>query len=261
MDDVLDALEAQQLELLNLVRGADDAELGAATRCEGWSVADVLLHLAQSNEMAVASVEGRMEDAIRGLGSTMGAGDGAELPTGGVVTDVDDWAGEAVAAERGLPVAAIRDRWWRSAQDQLAAFRSVDLDTRVRWVAGMMAARSLATTRLSECWIHTVDVASARGERPAPTDRLWHICRLVWRTVPYAFERAGRELHGPVAFALHAPDGSTWQFGDEEAPTVISGPAEDLCEVAGQRADAAASGLTAVGPDATAALVVIRTFA
>jgi uncharacterized protein (TIGR03084 family) len=264
MDDVLDALAAQQQELLDLVRGANEADLGRPTRCEGWSVADVLLHLAQTNEMAIASVGGRLIEAGAELSAAMESG--VRLSNdGGVVMDVDDWAEAAVQAERGPSATAVRDRWAESAQDQEAAFREVDLDTRVQWVAGMMAARSLATTRLSEGWIHTVDVASAWDVRPAPTARLWHVARLVWRTVPYAFARAGLDLHAPVAFELDAPDGSTWTFappdGKSDEVTVVRGPAEDLCEVAGQRATAAETGLTAQGPDAEAVLGAIRTFA
>jgi hypothetical protein len=88
------------------------------------------------------------------------------------------------------------------------------------------------------------------------------VARLAWRTVPYAFARAGRELSGPVAFELRAPDGSTWSFaGDEPAATTITGDALDLCTVAGQRADAATTSLQGEGPDATAVLELVRTFA
>ena len=50
--------ELIEAELDGLVRDLDPAGLTTPSRCPGWSVADVLLHLAQSNEMAVASVTG-----------------------------------------------------------------------------------------------------------------------------------------------------------------------------------------------------------
>ena len=251
--DVVDALVAQQEELRLLVAERDDAALSQPTRCEGWSAADVLLHLAQTNEAAVASVAGRLEDfRLGGVG-----GEGA--------ADVDELADLAVAAEREAAPTAIRDRWWVSAQAQADAFRGCDPSARVLWVSGELAARSLASTRLSETWIHTVDVASAFGVVPAPSDRLWHVARLAWRTVPYAFERAGQPLSGPVAFELVAPDGATWAFGldDPDVPpaTVLRGTAAALCEVAGQRADAADTDLTAEGPDAAGVLSLVRTFA
>ena len=73
---------------------------------------------------------------------------------------------------------------------------------RLQWVAGDVAARTLATTRLAETWIHAGDVAAGLGVELEPTDRLWHIARLAWRTIPYAFQRAGAEPPGPVAFRL-----------------------------------------------------------
>jgi uncharacterized protein (TIGR03084 family) len=252
MEDVIGALADQQDELAALVESRDDSGLRGATRCPGWSAADVLLHLAQTNEAAAASVAGRLDDFRLG---------GVDAESTG---DVDDLAAAAVAAERDEAPTAIRDRWLRSASAQVAAFEGADPHARVRWVAGEMAARTLASTRLSETWIHTVDVASAYGPLPAPTDRLWHVARLAWRTVPYAFARAGLDLSAPVTFELVAPDGGSWTFqpdGPTEPGNVLRGPATDLCEVAGQRADAADTALTAEGPEAADVLRLVRTFA
>jgi uncharacterized protein (TIGR03084 family) len=252
MAEVVDALRAQQDELAAYVGDAGGEQLLAPSRCPGWTVADVLLHLAQTNEAAVASVGGALADEG-------GAGFWAEARTD--ATTVDDLAGAMVEAERAEP-GQVRDRWAESARHQEAVFASVDPHARVPWVVGTMAARTLATTRLTECWIHTVDVAVAFGPPPAPTDRLWHTCRLVQRTVPYAFEQGGHQGSGPVAFVLEAPSGDTWTFGEPEtAATVVRGAAADLCELAGQRAAAAETGLTAEGPDADAVLRLARTFA
>lgn len=254
MDDVVAALADQQDELRGLIAGRSEAELSQPTRCAGWSATDVLLHLAQTNEAAVASIEGRLDGFLLAPDAHVAPEDG----------DVDDLADAAVEAERHLPALEVRDRWLASADAQLAAFAQCDLHARVAWVAGWMAARTLASTRLSETWIHTVDVASAFDLVPAPTDRLWHIARLAWRTVPYAFERAGQPLAGPVAFELTSPGGAVWSFHPSDgtpALTVVRGTAADLCEVAGQRADAAATGLRAEGPDGEQVLALVRTFA
>ena len=250
MDEIVGALRDQQAELGNIVSGLGDDDLLRPSRCDGWTVADVLLHLAQTNEMAVASVEGRfaafIDDAAAGLDA---------------VGSVDDWAGALVAKERGAPSESL-SRWERSAQAQAEAFTGCDPGDRLTWVAGELAARSLVTTRMTETWIHTVDVAVAFGPEPAPTDRLWHVARLAWLTVPYALAHAGMEPTGPVAFDLEAPDGSGWRFGaDDEPTTVITGTALDLCTVAGQRAAAVDTGLIGVGPDADAVLRLVRTFA
>jgi uncharacterized protein (TIGR03084 family) len=248
--DPVEALSEQQDELIALVGGRPGADLLSPSRCDGWTVADVLLHLAQTNEMAVASVEGRLPAYIDEVA--------AAIPTAG---GIDEWAGALVDAQRADPAAA-RDRYVSSARSQLSAFESVDPAARVLWVAGEMAARTLATTRLTETWIHTVDAAIGLGASPAPTERLWHTCRLTWRTVPYALTRSGLTPTGDVAFVLEAPDGSTWSFGDPRtAPTVLQGTAVDLCTVAGQRAAAADTTLRATGPDAEDVLRLVRTFA
>lgn len=251
-DDVLAALAAQDRELDGLVSDLDDAGLRTASRCPGWSVSDVLLHLAQSNEMAVSSIAGRW--GAEGVGAHRAR---AEAEQGG---DVEDLAALMVEAERGPP-AGDRARWQASAAAVEAALAGVDPSARVMWVAGPLAVRTLATTRLAEAWVHSVDVAVGLGVDLPPTDRLRHVARLVWRTVPYALAQGGHPPAGAVRFALTGPGGEPWAFGDDDAPTVVTGPAVDLCTVAGQRADAAATALRAEGPDAEAVLRLVRTFA
>ena len=80
--------------------------------------------------------------------------------------------------------------------------------------------------------------------------------------MPYALAQGGVAASGDVAFAVEAPDGSTWTFGDPaSAATVVTGSALDLCSVAGQRGSAEGTSLRADGPDADAVLRLIRTFA
>jgi uncharacterized protein (TIGR03084 family) len=159
-------------------------------------------------------------------------------------------------------VADIEERWRRSASDMQAALAARAPNDRVQWVVGRLSARTLATTRLAETWIHTGDVAGAVGVDLQPSDRLWHIARLAWRTLPYAFERSGRALSGPVTFALTGPNGDAWDFvPDEQARTTVSGPAADLCSVAARRVDPAATALRGDGPDADAVLELVRTYA
>jgi uncharacterized protein (TIGR03084 family) len=144
----------------------------------------------------------------------------------------------------------------------LSRFEHADPHDRVTWVAGELSVRTLATTRLAETWIHTGDAAESVGLHLPPTDRLRHIARLAWRTVPYAFERAGRVLSGPVAFELTGPGGEPWHFAPDAAPvTVIRGDGVELCRVAGRRIDAAHTGLVGEGPDAVAVLELVRTYA
>lgn len=257
MDPAVNALADEQQALDDHLDGLDDPGWAAPSRCAGWSVSDVVLHLAQTNEMAVASLEGTMPQFL----ARMAEG----LPPS---ADVDAGAAAMVERERGAPAAEVRARWDASVATLRDGFAAADLGARVTWVAGELSVRTLATTRLAETWIHGGDVAVAAGPLPAPTDRLWHIARLAWRTVPYAFARAGRSAPGPVVFDLVGPGGVAWRFaadaGEARADgtvTTVRGDAVDLCLVAGQRAEAAATGLVAEGPDAAGVLALVRTFA
>jgi uncharacterized protein (TIGR03084 family) len=251
VEKIVAALAAQQDELSALVAPLDDAGWATPSRCEGWTVSDVLLHLAQTNEMAIGSAQGHYEEVTAALAEG--------LPP---ATSVDEGAGLMVARERGRPPVDVRARWQESANTLRHELSRIEPGRRVQWVAGELSARTLATTRLAETWIHTGDIAVPLDYEMVPDDRLWHIVRLAWRTLPYAFAQAGYEPAGPVAFTLEAPNSDTWHFTPDDPPaTTIEGTALDLCNVAGQRADAADTGLRGEGPDAAAVLALMRTFA
>jgi uncharacterized protein (TIGR03084 family) len=251
MQAILNALADQHAELDALLEGLDGDGWARATRCEGWDIGDVVLHLAQTDELALASAEGRF---AAGLEVLAGGLDGQG--------DVDDGAAAMVDKERGLTDAEVLARWRSSAAALRAELAAGDPHRRVDWVAGQLSTQTLATTRLAECWIHTSDVAGALGVEQVPTDRLEHVARLAWRTLPYAFARDGRTLHGPVAFELRAPSGASWSFRpDDEAATVIEGDGAELCLLAGRRVEPAATSLCATGPDAQAVLDLVRTYA
>ena len=249
MEEILADLADQHAELDGILAGLDDDGWARPSAAEGWSVADVVVHLAQSDDGAVASVEGRLPEGGLGLAR--------EGPS-----NVDDWAEEMVEGQRGRSPADVLE-WWRTTTAAMrAAFGRCDPSARVPWVAGMLSARTLATTRLAEGWIHTGDVQAAFGDGPTASPGLRHIARLAWRTLPYAFASAGQELSGPVAFELTGPAGERWDLVPPEAPaTVIRGSAFDLCLVAGRRRAAAETGLKAEGPDAEAVLDLVRTYA
>jgi uncharacterized protein (TIGR03084 family) len=250
--DVVAALVEQHAELDGLLSGLDGADWDRASRCEGWSVADVVLHLAQTDELATASLEGRFAEA-----SGLGLSPGASAAT------VDEGADLLVARERGEPGAAVRERWRNGADTLVRMLRASDPHRRVQWVAGELSTRTLATTRLAEAWIHTGDIAVAFDIALAPTARLRHIAHLAWRTLPYAFARAGLEPAGPVAFELQGPTGDPWSFVPEDGDpaTTIRGAAAELCLVAARRVDPGETGLTGEGPDAEAVLRLVRTYA
>jgi uncharacterized protein (TIGR03084 family) len=252
MDDLLTALAAQHAELGELIDQCSNDDWERATPCVGWDVADVLLHLTLTDELAITSARGELPPLADGL---LGSREHQAV-------SVDDAAAAQVAAERAMGGDAIRRRWHDASRGILAAFDDADPHQRVTWVSNQLSVETLAATRLSECWIHTGDIASALDVRLEPTSRLRHIARLAWRTLPYAFERADLKMHGAVALDLTGPDGDQWRF-DPDAPalTTIRGSAVEFCEVAARRVDGGATDLVGTGPDSEAVLRVVRTYA
>jgi uncharacterized protein (TIGR03084 family) len=251
VDPVVADLAAEQAQLSGVLEGLDDDAWRAPTRCEGWDVADVVLHLAQTDEMAVGSARGAFEAVAAALADPSGR-----------PSNVDDGAARMVELQRGLPIRELLSRWSSGADELIDVLDGIDLSTRVTWVAGQLSARTLATTRLAETWIHAGDVAGAVGIAWPPTDRLRPIARLAWRTLPYAFASAARPMAGPVAFVLTSPDGQAWEFRpDEPAVTTITGSAAELCAVAARRVHPADTSLLGEGPDAGDVLALVRTYA
>ena len=252
MDDLLIALDSQHAELAELVDSCKPDDWERATRCEGWDVASVLLHLAQTDEYATASAGGDLDGYRDGLLGTR------EQQT----ISVDDAAAAQVAFDRAAGGDEIRRRWHEASRTMRAALAAGDPHRRVTWVSGKLSLHTLAATRLSECWIHTGDIASALDVDIPPTDRLRYIARLAWRTLPYAFDRGDTEMHGPVALELIGPNGDEWRFDPDAAPlTTIRGSAVEFCDVAARRVDPSATGLVGDGPDAAAVLRLVRTYA
>jgi uncharacterized protein (TIGR03084 family) len=251
MDPVVVDLSAQNEQLGGILDGLEEEQWSAPTRCEGWDVADVVVHLAQTNEMAIGSAHGRYADVLARLAEGLSA-----------AGSIDDGVAAMVAKEKDSSTSRMRERWSAAASELIEALDGMDLSKRVMWVTGELSARSMATTRLSETWIHTGDIAGAVGIKLEPTRGIRQIARLAWRTLPYAFTSAGRTMTGPVAFRLTSPNGEAWDFlPDEPALTTISGPAVELCDVASRRKDASATTLRGEGPDASDVLSLVRTYA
>ena len=252
MEDILIALAEQHAELAALVDAWTDDDWERPTRCEGWDVAAVLLHLAQTDEFAIASARGDLDRHPNGL---LGTRDEQTVT-------VDDAAAAQVEIDRAAGGDKIRRRWHAASWAMQTVFAEGDPHRRVTWVSGQLSLHTLVATRLSECWIHTGDIASALDVELLPTDRLRFIARLAWRTLPYAFERADLTMSGPVALDLTGPNGDQWHFDpDGPAVTTIRGAAVEFCDVAARRVAPESTGLVGEGPDADAVLRLVRTYA
>jgi uncharacterized protein (TIGR03084 family) len=252
---IFDDLEAEQQRLDGILAHLDGQQWAAPSQAEGWTIADVVLHLAQSEEAVIVSATATGRPASEALGAYVA--DIANRPPG---LNVDDFAAEAVRAERAT-TEPVLTRWRRARSAALAALRAANPRQPLRWVEAPLKPATLATTRLAEHWAHGLDITAALGVDLPDTERLRHVAWLAHRTLPYAFALAGQQP-GDLSCVLTAPNGSDlWSFGPPGAPSVITGPAGAFCRVAAQRLAPEQSGLQTAGPDADAALHLVRTYA
>lgn len=243
--DPFEALEDQEERLDAILGSLDDSQWDVPSLCPGWSVRDVVLHLAQTEEAVLASIEGR----------------DAAFPVHEGASTIDEVVEHWVRAERET-TPDVRDRWDVARRAALKSLRECDPDRPLSWAAAPLKARTLATTRLSEHWIHTLDIADPLGIEHPDTERLDHIAWLAWRTIPYAFMRAGRGEPPSVRAELTGTDGASLTFGDADAACTIQGPVGEFCRVAARRlAPQEATKLEATGDRADEVLELVRTYA
>ena len=241
--EIFDDLAAEQDALEVVLAGLSDEQWRSDSAAAGWTVADTVLHLAQSEEAVIATTGGRSDQlGWRRYGDS-----------------VDGAMAALVEAERADP-AEIFQRWRAARRAAMRGLRQADPTQPVRWVAAALKPRTLATTRLAEHWAHALDIVGPLGIDYPDTARLRHIAWLGHSTLPYAFGLAGQEPHD-VHCVLTGPDGTIWRYGPADADSSVTGPAGAFCRVGAQRLAPDESGLVTAGPYGRAALGVLRNYA
>src|ERR1700757_3179460 len=105
-DTVVDDLVAEAVRLDSILSLLTEAQWLADSAADGWSVADVVLHLAQGDQGVVAS-----------------AGGASPREGAAAAGTVDEWAARMVDEERAAP-AEVFLRWRRSRDAAVAALRA-----------------------------------------------------------------------------------------------------------------------------------------
>ena len=205
---IFDDLAAEQERLEKILLGLDEAQWTSPSGAEGWTIADVVLHLAQSEEMVAGQ---RLAPAA--VHFSLGAAPGDTM---------DDRAADAVRAEasgarRGIRAVAARPAGGAGRAPGGRPGRADEVGGRP------LKPATLATTRLAEHWAHGLDITGPLGIDFPDTERLRHIAWLAHRTLPYALSLAG-EPPAAVRCELTAPNGSdVWRFGPPDAESAITG--------------------------------------
>jgi uncharacterized protein (TIGR03084 family) len=238
-------LEAEQRVLQDFVRGIGTDDWFAPTPAWGWDVRDTISHLADIDEMAVATVH----DAPGAINKV------AERSASG-----EDTTYRGVMAGRKLDGKSVLAWWERNAEIERDVLLNADPVARIAWGIGMRAP-SLVTARLMETWAHGLDVYAALDHEPVDTDRLAHVAWLATRALPYAYSVAGEEPPVvAVRVQLTLPSGADWTYGPADAVDRITGSASEYCRVFVQRLPVADTTLVAEGDAAHGALRVARAY-
>ena len=248
--DVFDALALEYEALESMLGSLDDPQWASPSLCEGWTVADVVLHLAQTEEGLVSSLgAGQVGESFREAGARRG------------LDTVDDVAGQLITADAAVPWTDRFERWKAARRTAYDGLRAADPERLLTWATNPLKPRTLATTRLSEHWIHANDIAQPLQIDYPDTDRLWHIARLAHRTIPYAYRRAGLSDPPTVRVELLSPSEHEWVFGGE-ADVVITGSASEFCRIAARRLEPGDAGTVAAsGAKGAEVLSLVRTYA
>ena len=247
LDGVLQDLADEGAALEALVAPLDDSGWRTPTPAAGWDVATQIVHLAWTDEVAVAAATDK------------------ELWDSYVLQAIADPTGfvdaQALEGAKAAP-SEILARWQAARPRLQAALRAMPAGEKLPWFGPPMSPTSMATARYMETWAHALDVAEALGTVLEPTDRIRHVAHLGVRTRDFAF--GVHELAPPAEpfrIELTAPSGEVWEWGPVEAAQSVRGSAYDFCLRVTQRRHRDDLDLVASGADADRWLDIAQAFA
>lgn len=249
--DVTRDLIDEQTDLERIVTALEPADFDRPTASPGWTIADQLGHLTYFDRTAAMAITDPEEFAAHRteLFATP-APENADLDAA------------TLGAYRAMAPAELLAAWRTARNELAAAARQLSEGDRVEWYGPSMGAKSFLTARLMEAWAHGQDIADTVEVSRTPSGRLIHIAQLGVITQKWSFIVRGEEpLPVDVAVHLHAPDGSTWAWGDPDSPDQIRGTAEDFCLVVTQRRHVDDTGLVVTGDNAKRWMINAQAFA
>jgi uncharacterized protein (TIGR03084 family) len=238
-------LKAEHDALDAIVAGLVEGEWIRQTPAPGWTIADLIGHLAHYDEVArLALID---PDCFRAFRDS---------------TTPEQEEQRHLARGRRLESSELVARWRTARAALLAALRPLEPKQRIAWFGPAMGALSFATARLMETWAHGQDVADALGLTRAPTERLRQIAHLGVLARPYSY--AAHRRMPPTAdirVELTGPTGQHWTWGSDSTADRVAGTAYDFCLVVTQRRHLADTDLATTGSHAQEWLAIAQAFA
>lgn len=241
-DDVATPMLRQRHRLADLVDGLGAGQWDAASRCEGWTVRDVIAHLVGVDQFWLASVGA----ALAGRPSRYLVGfDPVTVPAQLVAATQDQSASEVLAAFRaGIDALA----------DAVGDLNAEQWEQPAETPAGHVPLHTLARHALWDAWIHERDIALPLGltpvEEPDEVAISLGYVAILGTAIVAAIDPS---RHGRVVVSATDPDVDVTvelsetavsrpadpddaEAGTEATTLRLSGPAVDLVEAISLRA-------------------------
>lgn len=203
---------------LALIAELSEDDLALPTELPGWSVGDVIAHLAHLETVSAGMPQ------PEGGSVTVPTGEGAQPLTISDVTEV------GVQARRGRTLAELTDELTRGCAARREALAGVDVDDPGTAAPGAFAVlgwplKTVLTNRPFDLWVHEQDIRRATG-RPMETSSTGaaHSAAILERAFPVALRRLPEgtsvvlEVTGPQGRVLAAEVGDDGRAAPIEPP-------------------------------------------
>jgi uncharacterized protein (TIGR03084 family) len=162
----------------------------------------------------------------------------------------------------GLGGQALVKAWVAYAEEMCADFRTADPAKRVKWAGPDMSVRSSVSARLMETWSHAQSIYDVLGLERVCTDAIRNIVVLGMNTHGWTFRNRRLPVPEPVpCVRLTAPSGEQWAFNEDVTSALITGAAEEFCQVVTQVRNIADTTLHVQGEDAVRWMSIAQCFA
>ncbi len=242
MRDILSDLVAEQQFLDQSLQRIPIKVWDLVTPNKPWTVRDTIAHLADSEDLGADSING-----------------GTRVKEWQKAPDLEPLRKQAIMRGRGMRPQDVIE-WWRGGRAKVVEPLShMSGEDRIDWIAGDMSARTFATFRLMETWMHGLDIYETLAIEVEDTPRIRHICWLGWKTLPYAFKQAG-EHYEPVRVEVIGPGYAKWVYGPADTDQLIKGSASDWARLVVHRIKSKDTRLKVSGDYAEKATQVARAY-
>ncbi len=245
-----DDLLAETKAIATMLAPYADEQFDSVTLFKDWTINQILCHLHVWNRAAWMSYsEPEHFDAyMKGI-----------FDAGKAKRSMRDFELEHSDGQRGK---ALVRAWLDYTETMCAGFRSADPAKRVKWAGPDMSVRSSVSARLMETWSHAQAIYDVLGLQRQSTDAIRNIVVLGINTYGWTFRNRKLEVPQPIpAVRLISPSGEEWTFNDGETSALVSGTAEEFCQVVTQVRNVADTSLEVTGKNAQDWMSIAQCFA